>query len=314
MAKFSRNKQGANGRVLESAYNNKQGYIEYFNLIKEIAISMFEWKNLPDTCDERFLELSLFGTGMAVFFEDEEIGPLALRCMIGGKLNVYNIPIERTAYASNGYNKLLDDKNSVIIWNNLIHTPTVSLVERYAQMLWQLDETIRVNVNAQKTPIIISCDETQRLTLKNLYMQYEGNVPVIYGDKNLSANSLKVLQTGAPYVAEQLNDLKVSRWNEIMTYLGVSNVSYQKKERLISDEVVRSQGSVIANRYGRLNARRQAAEQINEMFGLNIEVNYRQDYREQDESVMLKGETETMGNEAESSEIFSDSKTGTVVG
>ena len=314
MAKLPRNKQGANGRLIESAYNNKQGYLQYFNLLKELSISMFEWKNLPETCDERFLELCLFGTGMAIFFEDEEIGPLALHCMIGGKLDVYNIPIERKAYATNGYNKPLDNTNSVMIWNNLLHTPTVALVERYAQILWQIDETIRVNVNAQKTPILISCDETQRLTLKNLYMQYEGNVPVIYGDKNLNPNNLKVLTTGAPYVSDKLYELRTQRWNEILTYLGISNVSYQKKERLISDEVTRSQGGVIASRYSRLNARRQACEEINKMFGYDIQVDFRQDYREQDDEMLIKGETDDEKNVGEPDPMVTDLRTRTVVG
>lgn len=313
MAKSSRGKQGANGRILESAYNNKQGYLLYFNLLKELSISMFEWKNLPETCDERFLELSLFGTGMACFFKDEEIGYLALRCMIGGKLDVYNIPIERTAYASNGYNRFLNKEDSVIIFNNLIHTPSVNVVERYAQQLWQIDETIRVNVNAQKTPILISCDETQRLTLKNLYMQYEGNVPVIYADKNLNPNSVKVLQTGAPYVADKLYQLRTQRWNEVLTYLGISNVSYQKKERLISDEVTRSQGGVIASRYSRLNARRQACDQINKMFGLDISCDFRQDFREQDDEVMIHSATENEET-TEYSPIMTDLRTRTVVG
>ena len=278
VAKLSRNKQGANGRLIDSAYHNKEGYIMYFNLLQEIAISMFEWENLPKSCDERFLELALFGTGMAIFFEDDVIGPLALRCMVGGKLNVYNIPTERTAYASNGYNKQLDESNSVIIWNNRIHTPTVTLVERYAQMLWQIDETIRVNLNAQKTPILITCDESQRLTLKNLYMQYEGNVPVIYGDKNLNPNALKVLNTGAPIVFKDLYDLRTQRLNEVLTYLGISNVSFEKKERLLLDEVNRSQGSVIANRYSRLEERKSACKKINEMFGLDINCKFREDF------------------------------------
>ena len=48
---------------------------------------------------------------------------------------------------------------------------------------------------------------------------------------------------------------------------------------MITDEVTRNQGGTIASRYSRLEARRQACEQINRMFGLDIECNYREDYR-----------------------------------
>lgn len=262
----------------QSASFNNATFMQYYNRLVELAISMFDWKNLPDTIDARFLELALFGDGMAVFFEDKEIGYLALRTTIGGRLNLYNIPTDRRAYASNGYNMPLTQDNSVIIWNNLMHTNSVLEVSNFSKRLWDLDRTIDVNAKAQKTPILIRCDESQRLTLKNLYKQYTGNEPVIYGDKGLSARPIDVLTTGAPYVCDKLYELKTQIWNEALTYLGISNVSYQKKERLLRDEVQRNLGGTIASRYSRLEARRQAAEEINRMFGLNIEVDFREDF------------------------------------
>ena len=280
----------------ESARYNKDGFMQYFDRLTELSISMFEWKNLPDTIDERFLELALFGDGMAIFFEDEVLGYLALRTMIGGRLDVYQIPTERTAYASNGYNKHLDNENSVIIFNNMIHTNSTRVVETYARRLYELDRIIDVNAKAQKTPVFIQCEETQRLIMKNLYMKYDGNEPFIFGDKSLNPNALKVLKTDAPYVADKIYQLKTQLWNEALTYLGISNLNVQKKERMISDEVIRNQGGTIASRYSRLESRRKACEQINEMFGLDIECNYREDYREADDEVMFSGETgdETM--------------------
>ena len=263
----------------ESAKNNNRTYIRYVDRLTELSMSMFEWKNLPPSVDERFLELTLFGKGMAVFFEDEVMGYLALTTMIGGRLNVYRIPTERTAYAANGYHRMLNDQNSVIIFNNLIHTNSTLDVTQFAKRLYELDQIIDINAKAQKTPILVACDESQRLTLKNLYMQYEGNVPFIFGDKNINPNSLKVLTTGAPYLADKLYQLKSQIWNEALTYLGISNINVQKKERLITDEVTRNQGGVIASRYSRLESRRQACKQINEMFGLDVWCDYREDYQ-----------------------------------
>lgn len=258
---------------------NNAMFMQYYNMLTELSISMFEWKNLPDTVDPRFLELVLFGDGMAIFFEDDVLGFCALRCMIGGRLNIYQIPMERRAYASNGYNMPLDDTNSVIIFNNLLHTNSTLVVDQFARRLYELDRIIEVNAKAQKTPILISCDETQRLTMQNLYKQYDGNMPFIFGDKNINPNSLQVLTTGAPYVADRIYQLKTQLWNEALTYLGISNVNITKKERLITDEVQRNQGGVIANRYSRLEARRQACKQINDMFNLDIWVDYREDYQ-----------------------------------
>ena len=278
----------------ESGMTNNGTYLQYYNRLTELSTSMFEWENVPDTIDVRFLELVLFTDGQAVFFKDEEIGHLALRCAINGPFNIYNIPINRRAYAANGYNRQLNDKDSVIIYNNYLHTNSMLDVRMFAKRLYNLDRTVDVNVNAQKTPVLIICDEQQRLTMKNLYMKYEGNEPFIYGDKNLNPNeAIKSINTGAPYVADKIYQLKVQIWNEALTYLGISNVNTQKKERMISDEVMRNQGGVIASRYSRLEARRDAVEKINEMFGLNIEVNYRDDYREADDEFILPDDTQS---------------------
>lgn len=277
----------------ESATLNNVTFRQYYNRLTELSIAMFEWKNLPDTVDPRYLELTLFSDGQAVFFEDDEIGFLALQNTKGGKLNVYRVPKERRAYASNGYQKDLTDKDSVIIFNNYLHTNSKLDVEMFAHRLWNLDRAIDVNANAQKTPVLIQCDETQRLTMLNLYKKYDGNEPFIFGDKNLNPNAIKTLKTDAPYVADKLYQLKTQIWNEALTYLGISNINITKKERLITDEVTRNQGGTIASRYSRLEARRDACKQINKMFGLDIWCDYREDYQALTEEVLIEGDDVT---------------------
>lgn len=276
----------------ESGLLNNRTYLQYYNRLTELAISMFEWKNLPETVDPRYLEMCLFSDGMCVFFNDEVLGFLALQVAIGGQLNVYRIPIERRAYASNGYQMNLTEENSVIIFNNYLHTNSMLDVEMFSKRLYNLDRAIDVNANAQKTPILIQCDESQRMTMKNLYKQYEGNEPFIFGSKALDVNGLKVLQTGAPYVADKLYELKVQYWNEALTYLGISNINTTKKERMITDEVTRNQGGVVASRYSRLESRRQACRQINNMFGLDIWCDYREDFQDIQEVINENEEEE----------------------
>lgn len=290
----------------ESATKNNATYIQYYNRLTELSISMFEWKNLPETIDERYLELALFSMGMAVFFKDEVLGYLALRTTISGNFNVYRIPINRRAFADNGYQKELTIDDSVIIYNNLIHTNSMLDVRMFAEKLTDLDRTIAVNARAQKTPILIKCDENQRLTMLNVYKEYDGNAPVIYGDKGLSQNSaFTVLKTDAPYNADRLYQLKTQYWNEALTYLGISNINSVKKERMITDEVTRNQGGVVASRYSRLESRRQACNKINEMFGLDIWCDYREDYRQLDEFIQtedVEGEPDSEGRGGNSNE------------
>lgn len=278
---------------------NRRSYIFYLERLMELAMSMFEWRNVPDSVDTRFIEKTLFQNGCAVYFNDDVLGDLVLPVATNGKWNVYNIPTRRRAYATNGYQKELTDKNSVIIYNNMIRTNSELACRMYARRLYSLDSIIDVNANAQKTPVLVQGSEQQYLTVKNLAKEYDGNAPFIFGDKNLDINALKAINTGAPFVADKIYELKTQIWNEALTFLGINNTNYQKKERMISDEVLRNQGSTIASRYSRLNARRQAADEINKMFGTNIEVNYREDYREVTDDVALVDTTESEVKEDE---------------
>lgn len=259
----------------DSLSMNNYTWRQYFDRLRQLSMVMFEYENMPDTVDTRFLEKTLFNRGNCLFFEDEAMGFLTLPSANLGRFDVYDVPQSRRAFATNGYNRDLTSKDSVIIYNNYLRTNSRLDVEMFAKKLYNLDRAIDINANAQKTPILLLCDETERLSYLNLYKEYDGNAPVIKGTKGLDLQGFQVLQTDAPYVADKLYDLKTQIWNEALTYLGIVNVSFQKKERMITDEVDRMLGGTYANRYSRLLARQEACDMINQMFGLNITVKYR---------------------------------------
>lgn len=263
-------------RTLTAAQLNRYTYQQYYDRLLELSMSMFEWVNVPETVDVRFIELGLAKYGHMVFFQDEILGYLCLNAGLGGPLDVYNVPEVRTIVTRTGYNATVTGLDSVIIYNNLLRTNTILDIEMFASRLYDLDRSIDVNARAQKTPALIICDESQRLTLENVYNEMDGNKPAIFGSKALNKDAITCINTGAPYVADKLYDLKTKYWNEALTYLGISNVQAQKRERMITDEVLRGMGGVFASRNSRLEARRTACKQINTMFGLNMWVNYRE--------------------------------------
>ena len=253
----------------------------YLRRLCELSMSMFKWEGLPESVDVRYLEMELFLSGQVLFFKDDVMGYLTLGCLANGSFDVYGEPVSRRAYSRySGYNSdTFTGEDSVIIWNNCMRIPSAQDVMYYAQRLRDIDSTIDINIRAQKTPILIQCDEKQRLSLLNVYKEYDGNSPVLFGDRNLDIKGFGVLKTDAPFVADKLYELKNQIWNEALTYLGISNVSYQKRERLITDEVTRGQGGTVASRYSRLAMREQACDRINKMFGLNLSVKYREDFQ-----------------------------------
>ena len=269
-----RNKQSE--AYFRSMLANTWDYTQYEDMLFNIALSRFEWDGLPDTCDVRYLERALCMNGKAVYLRDEELdAALTLKVNISGKFNVYGIPTMRECYGQNGYSVKRTSRDSVIIWNNLAHRPTFPWLTNFAMRLYDLDRTIDVNARAQKTPVLITCDENERLSFENIYAQFDGNRPVIYGSKALNKDNLQVLRTDAPYVSDKIYQLKVNIWNEAMACLGIANLSMQKKERLISSEVDQQMGGTLAQRYSFVQARQEAADQINKMFGTNITVKFR---------------------------------------
>lgn len=279
---------------------NVNSYIKYRNHLMELGMSMIGWdfSKIPEDqrtfLNDRQIEYHEYYKGATVFFKDEELGEyLCLPVMLSAPYDLDDMPKKRTAYSRNGnYKKELNEDNSVIIYNNYLRTPSCYTVDHYAGMLADLEESISVNCKAQKTPVVLLCNENERLSMVNLYEQYEGNYPFIFGQKELNVKDIKAISTGAPFVADKMYQIKMQIWNEALTYLGISNISYQKKERLVSDEVVRNMGGTMASRYTRLEIRKEACEKIKSMFGIEIDVDYREDFRQTDDENMVKNESE----------------------
>lgn len=284
-----------NTNFLQSVYVNDATYIDYLERLILMATSIFEWVNLPPSCDARFMEQVLCYFGKAIFFKDDQLGYLNLHVVPSGKLNVYNLPVSYRAY-STGYTsrKRLDATNSVLIMNNYKMRPTLWTLQLYAKRLYEVEKTIEVNVKAQKTPILINCEENQRLTLKNLYMQYDGNQPFIFADKKVfDPESLTVLKTDAPYIGDKLQIYKHEIWNECLTFLGIDNANTDKKERLITDEVESNQEFINTNLEIMFLTRKQAVKKINEIFGIDVDVKIRDDIKLIDENLRNKFNNDT---------------------
>lgn len=253
-----------------SAFNNKCSWNNYTFRLYEMAMSRGVWSGMPDTIDVRYLEQVLITQGAAVFFRDDVLGYLCLPVTLNGKLDVYGNPRDFIAISDTGYTKNLNINNGVIIYNNYLRTPNIFDIKYYADRLYQYDRIIDININAQKTPILIKADKNEALTMQNVYQKYDGNQPVIFGKKTLSDDSMTVLKTDAPWVADKIYDLKAKIWNEALTQLGIPNSDTTKRERMIKDEVLTAQGAVIATRNSPEKMRQIACEKINQMFSLDI--------------------------------------------
>ena len=282
---------------------NNQTYVDFLDRLKLVATSLFTWKGLDEVAGvgaSRFLELALYENGRAVFFKDDELGYLALRVNPNDKFNVYMLPTKVICYSFE-YNKQKNFDDVVYIMNNNLQKPTFETLKLFAYKLYEIDRTSFTNLIAQKTPVLIEGDTKTILTLKNVYMQYSGNTPFIFGSKQFDLNNrLSVLKTDAPYLLDKLQLYKHDVWNEALTFLGINNANTDKKERLITDEV--NSNNELINYY--LNCfyktRKDACEQINKKYGLNISIKLNKDIEELlniDEEQVINYDKEVINNE-----------------
>ena len=256
---------------------NDRTYTDYFYRLSLISRAVFKWHNLPNGIDEKWIERYLFTEGKCLFFNDKEKGFMITKSADFGNLNPYDEPVNVHPFATNYTGETLTNGDDcVIIRNNDLMIPTAPTIELFALRLSEISRTIDVNINGQKTPFIILCTDKQRLSMKNVYSQLTGNEPVIYGDKNLDINDVKVLNTNAPVVFDKLQIQKHAVWNECMTFLGINNANMDKRERLVDDEVQANNEQVDICADVMLKARERACEEINRIFDLDISVERRE--------------------------------------
>lgn len=279
------NSEFADAILLDSAT-----YHDYLERMKKIALSMFDWINLPSSMNARYLEMTLYYKGQAALLWDEDYNFINTQAADSGYLNIYGLPTKINCY-SFSYNKMRElyvpnsnlppEEECILVMNNYQRVPTCSTIELYAQRLAEAARVCDINIAAQKTPILVLADKNQELTLRNVYAQYEGNSPVIYGDRNLlDVDALKVLKTDAPFIANDVRVYMRDIWNDFLTFLGISNLD-EKRERLITSEADSNNELVNMNMQSYLIPRKEACKQFNEKFGLTgsraIDVKLRSD-------------------------------------
>ena len=195
-----------------------------------------------------------------------KLGYLTIHANPSDKLNVYQLP-EKVQAWSVGYTKQFDCDEVVLIMNNDLMRPTRSSIELFAYRLYETERTIDVNLKAQKTPVLLEGDKKTMLTLKNAYMQYDGNIPFIFGSKTFELGSkINAVKTDAPYLIDKLELHKHEIWNECLTFLGIDNANTDKKERLITDEVESNNEIIKYYLNCFYKTRKKACDEINEKF------------------------------------------------
>lgn len=246
-----------------------------YNKYKLIAMNAFEWEGLPAGILPRHIERELFSKGKAIFFKAPRMSYMCLACSESGEVDPYGDPLRYTAHGFN-YHHTFERDECVIIENNLLRLSTEQFIMFYVNKLTEAERTMDVNIKANKTPVVVLCDDKDVLSFKRIFQMVDGNTPAVFADRSISLDNMQALDLKAKFLGNELMDYKKSVENELLTFLGKNNIPAEKKERLITDEA-NSNNQLIESFFElQFEARRRACDEINEKFGLNVSVKRRE--------------------------------------
>lgn len=277
-------KNNPNREFISTAILNNATFCDYLDRLMQVAVSQFEWINLPKSMNAEYLERCLYQYGKASLLKTEDYGFINAQAVSNGELNIYMLPSKINCFSTDNlsedritYNGFKDEnsdeyKYAILVKNNPFMLPTEPSLRLFALRLYEAESTAFTNIRAQKTPTIIVGDESMKLAMKNLFEKYEGNEPVIYADKKqISPESIRSIKTEAPFIADKVMEYKKEIWNEALTFLGINNINVEKRERLVSGEASANNEMINLNLQARLSCRKEACKKFNELFGLEGE-------------------------------------------
>ena len=251
-----------------------KNYRRIYDYYKMLALNMFTWENLPETMDSRYIENALYEHGLCLVNDDKDLGLISVPCSFGANMNING---ESTEVITSGYNyvktiKYINNDNCVLIRNNDLAKATRDYIANYAERMLEVEMCIRANINQQKFPWFINATEKTKKSLQLIFDKVENFEPFILANREIMGEApLEVLTMSTPYVADKLNSYKYELEREILSFLSLNN-NFEKKERLLTDEVNSNNDFIHTNAMLMYKVRLQACEQINKKFGLNVRV------------------------------------------
>lgn len=265
-------------KIVNSQISNWKTYDMYFRQMLTLAENVFKFSNLPENIDLAFLNKILVRNGAIAWFEDEDLGVIALPYSSVMSKDVYGRPNSIMVEGENGYVRNLKNTAKktefVIMYDNNSLYPIYLDICQIAERIALCVRTEDVNIKQQRTPRIWKTPQDKKLSIQRAVDNIDAFSDTVETYESTKLQDLSAILAPAPYVSDKIDQHLDKLWAEFFRLIGVANLQEQKRERLIRDEMVVSQGGTVASRFSRFNPRERAVEKINALFGTNIEVSY----------------------------------------
>lgn len=258
-----------NKKLVHSQMNSYKTYLMYQRRMIALAQNVFRFKYLPNFIDKAFLNATLLLKGSIAFFYDDELEELvALPYTVLGQLDLYGRPNKIMVRGYNGrFYKSLNKDEFVIMYDNNGRYPIYLDICQIAERIAFGKRTIDINIAQQRTPRVWTTSSDKMATLKAMMEDIDSFMDNILAYDSINLDDLNCVLNPAPYVADKIDLHLKEEWAEFYQLIGINSLTTTKKERMITDEVMVSQGGTIASRFNRFEPRKDAIEEINKKWG-----------------------------------------------
>lgn len=266
---------GAKTGKRKQVTNNLETFLSrniYYRLFYLLDVGLIGWDGLPSYIDPIYIEQQLIERGNIAGFLDD-LGELQMLSDIAiGTMDIYGRPISWSCIGVNGsIFSGLNKSNSWIGYNNYLRSGDMTVISYYADRIAKIDRAITVNAEMQKFPYIFSSNRDNNLTVQTFIKQFDSNQKtIVVDDDSQITDAVKVLNLNVPYVAGDLQLLKRQLICDCLDSLGIANVGIEKRERLTTEEVGTSNEAVNVVAQQKLACRKDFADHIQELFGIEI--------------------------------------------
>ena len=294
-----------------------QAYIRYYlNRLQ----SMFKWSGLPNTIPARWLESYLLVDGYCCVINTDK-GLIATNGGIGADPNEYYIPtkfIVSNPYIQDEYsagrnytvNTLDGSDDAVFVRNDIYTIGLMPMLVKYCSQMVENDISMNIaDIMSRATVALSAADDRTKVSAEQWLKDIiKGKVGIIGETPFLVANQEQSLRTNPiGTVAGTLTDLieyhqylKAGLFNEI----GLNSNYNMKREAINSNESQLNDDALHPFIDTMLECRKEAAEQINKMFGTSITVEFNSAWEENEKENELM--LDSIENEVHEPELSND--------
>lgn len=256
--------------------------------------------NIPEQWDSDYFRYTLFVMGYTIVFNTDILGVVNNHGSLYGR-NFYYRP-DRAIVA----NPMLKNTPELIIGRDcsLIKlTPdyrgAYDVVSTFSDLSALILQAMGVNlVNTKLAYVMASDNKAMAETFKTMISDIDSGQPAVAVDKAMfdadgnprwTMFNQNLKQT---FLGNDLATFMATIESMFLSFIGITNVNYEKRERLTNDEVNANNQNTQAIAQVWLDSMKESMEKTNKMFGLNLSVELNKEYEvKQNESAVINNRT-----------------------